>query len=313
MDILADADLPERGIKEGDNLKLEYHEGALRIYGPYFGKTVTLDGGVYHAQEISFHTPSEHKINGERFQMEMRVVHYGKTVGDTAKQVVLCFLFKKAPGVYNRFIESLETFNLPNPLDKYRELQKRIQLTNIFFNTNEDPSSTMSPFSFYTYEGSLTRPPCNEKTITYVASEPIGISATTLALFKEALRFPDLESQHGEVFSQENSIMYSNRSIQNLNGRSVFHYNSKFGCLTKRMKTGYVGTTKGHYERKTTKAEKFFYVEGDQPSGMPNAFVVTEDEARNSHSPELFGNEKRDLLNEQFYEQELKRIKEIDI
>ncbi len=137
---IADEDFEDK-VKSGDNLQLQYYEGALRIFAAYLGKTVTMDGGVYYAQQISFHTPSEHRINGEEFPLEMQITHVGKTIGDTAKHMVLSFLFKKSPGIYNKFIEGLDFFNLPNPLDKVRDLEKSIFLPNIFFQTNEEGKS----------------------------------------------------------------------------------------------------------------------------------------------------------------------------
>jgi len=291
-----DQAMPEKGIKEGDTLRIQYHNNALRIYGPYLGKTVTMDGGVYHAQEISFHQPSEHKINGERFPMEMNIVHYGQTIGDTSKQLVLSFLFKRSPGINNKFLEKLDIFNLPNPLDKFRDLTKDLFVPDIFFNVNEDSMDHMIPFSFYTYEGSLTSPPCNEKTIHYVASEPIGISATVLELFKEALRIPDLQTESGAVMVNDTSIMYSNRATQKLNGRSIFYYNSKLnGCSTiKRMRVGGQQAVHGHYERKKGKVEQFFFVEGQEPSGMPGAYVVTEGEAKGAEDTSLVDQKQED-------------------
>jgi len=97
-----------------------------------------MDGGVFHAQEISFHTPSQHRVNGEEFPMEMQVVHVGKTIGDTAKHLILSFFFKKSPGVYNKFLEALDFFNLPNPLEKKIDIVKNIFLPNIHFTVNED-------------------------------------------------------------------------------------------------------------------------------------------------------------------------------
>ena len=64
-----------------------------------FFTSVLMDGGVYNAQELSIHTPSEHTINGEKFDVELQIVHYGQTIGDTAKQVIVSFLFKKSPGI----------------------------------------------------------------------------------------------------------------------------------------------------------------------------------------------------------------------
>jgi len=283
VQIIADENLKSRGIKEGDTLKLRYTRGTLRLYAPYLGKIVTQDGAVYHGQEISFHVPSQHKIHGEKFDMEMQIVHYGKSIGDTDKQVILSFMFKKAPGIYNKFLNQLDIFNLPNPLDKERDLQKELYIPDILFNLNEESPSSMIPFSFYTYEGSLTRPPCSEKTIHFVASEPIGLSSTVISLFKESLRIPDLETQDGTVMVNETSILYSNRQTQNLYGRNIFYYNSKkYGCLFNRKlkKPSPSNVYKsGHYERKTSKLESYFFVEGNKPSGLPGAFVVTEKEA----------------------------------
>jgi carbonic anhydrase len=97
-----------------------------------------MDGGVYQAQQISFHTPSQHRIEGEEFPMEVQITHVGKTQGDTSKHLILSFVFKKAPGVYNKFIDDLDFFNLPNPLDKFRDLEKDLYLPNILFQQGEE-------------------------------------------------------------------------------------------------------------------------------------------------------------------------------
>ena len=40
--------------------------------------------------------------------MEMNIVHYGQSIGHTAEQLILSFVFKRAPSVYNKFLEKLE-------------------------------------------------------------------------------------------------------------------------------------------------------------------------------------------------------------
>jgi len=143
----------------------------------------------------------------------------------------------------------------------------------------------MTPFSFYTYSGSLTAPPCNEKTIHYVASEPIGVSSTVIELFKEALIIPDLQDDNGAIIQNNDSILVSNRQPQKLNGRPVFHYDhKKYSCPTFKKLRRRGGITAdpakgGHYEKKESSATSYFFVEGPQPSGLPGAFVVTEKEA----------------------------------
>jgi hypothetical protein len=141
----------------------------------------------------------------------------------------------------------------------------------------------MSAFSFYTYQGSLTTPPCNEQTIHYVASEPIGISSTVIELFKEALRTPDLEAENGSIIKSPDGNITNNRKIQPLNGRPVFWYNhKKYNCPTFHMlkKNNNDNSQQGgHYERRQSTATTYFYVESPEPSGLPGAFVVSDKEA----------------------------------
>jgi carbonic anhydrase len=268
------------GVNSGDNNVIRYVQEALRIKHPNFGKIVTLDGAVYFAQEIVFHTPSEHKINGVTFDMEMQIIHYGKSVGDTLKSVILSFLFKSKPGSFNKFIDKLDFFDLPNPINQARELSRPLFIPQILQDSNDEDLSFMSPFSFYTYQGSHTAPPCAEKTIHYVASKPIELSNTALEMFKESLRVPDQMDSNGNVHSS-NSNLDNSRLTQPLNGRAIFHYNhTNFNCPTfTKSKRGGGNISKGHYERVDKSSTEYFFVNGDKPSGIPNAFVVTHKEA----------------------------------
>ena len=82
-------------LTKNANIKLEYVDNASRLIYLKIGKVVTLDGAIYYAQEIIFHTPAEHTINGKNFDMEIQVVHHGQTKGDIAKQISLTSLIKK--------------------------------------------------------------------------------------------------------------------------------------------------------------------------------------------------------------------------
>ena len=181
-------------------IKIKYFENALRIFHPNLGKIVTLDGTVYIAEEIVFHTPSEHTIEGKRMDMEMQIIHYGQSRGDIAKQVVLSFLFKKSPGVYNKFMDDVDFFALPNPLTKERDITNNLYIPKVFYSSSDNDIPVMKPFSFYTYQGSVTFPPCTERTIHYVAAEPIPIASAPLELMKEALRNPDSRDEKGNFY-----------------------------------------------------------------------------------------------------------------
>jgi carbonic anhydrase len=257
-------------------LKIKYEDWAIRIKHKIFGKLVTFDGGIYFAEEIVFHTPAEHTINGQTFDMEMQIIHYGKTKGDIAKQVVLSFLFKKQPGVFNKFLDDLDFFNLPDPLMRERNINTSIYIPKIFYNAADDEFPLIKPFSFYTYQGSLTNPPCTQRTVMYVASKPLPIGTTVLRLFEEAIRHPDLMDTKGNVIISK-ILPENNRKLQALNGRAIFYYDHIKYCGPDPIKKPV--KPKGHYEKSFKKFVDYFFVGGEKPSGLPGAFVVSSKEA----------------------------------
>lgn len=267
-----------------NSVKIRYHNGVIKIITNTIGKLVKLDGSVYSAEEIQFHTPSEHTIAGERFDMEMQVIHYGVTQGDIAKQAVLSFLFKKTPGKYNKFIDSLDFYSLPNPTDSFRELYNEIYIPNVLYSSDEDQIPVLKPFSFYTYEGSLTFPPCTERTTHYVVADPIELSSTAISLFREALRKPDRMDERGNLIVDSSPLAENYRDTQPLNKREVFIYDhKKYDCPTFEKKSLHV-EPKGHYEKKIKEATQYIFVDGDQPSGIPGAYVVSEEEAKGAEN-----------------------------
>lgn len=270
---------------KGEKLRIQLFEHAFRLFHHNFGKLTTIDGAVYFCEEIIIHTPAEHTIDGKKYDMEIQFVHFGQTKGDIAKQVVLSFLVEKQAGVYNKFFDDLDFFNLPNPIKKTRDLESSIFINKIFYDSESDDTIPLiKPFSFYTYQGSLTSPPCTERTIMYVAKEPIKLSTTVIQLFVEGLRVPDMVDVHGNVIVSD-WLPQSNRNTQERNGRPVFCYDHEKYCPPDPAPIK--PKPSGHYEKVATQAENYFYVNGDKPSGLPGAFVVSDEEAKGSgHFPE---------------------------
>jgi len=182
--------------------------------------------------------------------MEIQIIHYGQTKGDIAKQAVVSFLFEKQPGVYNKFIDDLDFFNLPNPLQKSRKLYSSVYIPKLFYEAHSEEIPLMKPFSFYSYQGSITNPPCTERTIHYVASKPFKLSTTALQLFEEAIRVPDVMDSRGNVRISK-QLPQNNRLIQKLNGRAVFWYDHIKYCGPDPIKKPV--KPKGHYEKKINK------------------------------------------------------------
>jgi carbonic anhydrase len=266
----------EVSYKEGKPLNIVYEENMLKIKYDRFGKLVTMDGTVYYAQEIQIHTPAEHTIDGKTFEMEIQILHIGVSKGDLSKSALLCFLIEKVPGVYNKFIDDLDFFNLPNALNKEKKIQSNLFLPKIFYSADEDGGYGMKPFSFYTYQGSLTSPPCLENTIIYVASNPIQLGSTAIKLFQEALRIPDTIDSNGDITASSMTPM-SHRKTQPQNGRPVFFYNHVLYCGPDPTKPE---PKQGHYEKVQKSVTNYFYINSNSASGLPGSFVVSESEAR---------------------------------
>jgi len=266
-------------LEKSEKLQIWNEDQLLQIWHKDFGKAVTVDGTVYNAQRITFHTPSNHHISGKSFPLEVSIIHFGVTQGDIGKQLVLNFLFETVPGVYNSFFEDLDLFSLPDKVQKSRGLQKPIFIPRILWEESEKSNEIpiMKPFSFYTYEGSLMFPPCTERTINLVASKPIPVSNISIELIKEAYKMPDLKTKTGDIIKSDQPV-FSNRLIQTTNNRPIFHYNHEEFCGPDPSPRKPKPT--GHYEKVINKGTQYFFVNGVEPSGMPGAFVVSEGEAK---------------------------------
>jgi carbonic anhydrase len=264
--------------KKNDKAKLVFDKGYLSIKHPNFGTVATLDGITYRAQEVRFYTPSQHSINNKIYDMEIEVIHYGETKGNIHKNLIFSILYEKYPGVYNKFIDDLDPFNLPNPLNSQRDILKDLHLNKLLVNSEEDGFLQMKNIDFYTYQGSLTTPPCTENTIRVVVSEPVRLGSTVLTLFKEAIKTPDVVDEEGNI-TLNNQNLTNNRKSQALNGRKVWLYQSpnKDSLI---YKPPSIQRPEGHYEKVVKRHTTYYEVSNDQPSGIPGAFVVSEAEAK---------------------------------
>lgn len=138
---------------------------------------IAVDGRHYTLVEFHFHTPSEHTIEGQRFAAEAHFVHGG---GDAP--AVLAVMIEE--GAENAALQKA----LPG--SGGGGLQQQI-----------NPGALLpESHAYYTYEGSLTTPPCTEGVRWFVLQEPLEASPAQIQQLK------------GEG---------TNRPIQPLNGRRI--------------------------------------------------------------------------------------------
>ncbi|WJJ95881.1 carbonic anhydrase [Algibacter luteus] len=123
------------------------------------GDSITYKNETFYLKQIHFHEPSEHKINGVIYPIEMHLVHVSKSGSIT----VLGILGEE--GEESQLFEFFESF-LPLENGAVKDIHQKIDLSSLFL---EDKH-------YYSYGGSLTTPPCTEGVNWIVFKEPIILS-----------------------------------------------------------------------------------------------------------------------------------------
>jgi carbonic anhydrase len=135
------------------------------------GSSIAIEGHAYQLLQFHVHTPSEHTIAGERYPMELHLVHKD----DAGKLAVVGVLYdlgaaSQALGtVWARWPRKVGAEDkLPKPIDPVALLPETRSL--------------------YRYSGSLTTPPCTEGVVWNVLRRTMTDSKTNLDILR--LHYP---------------------------------------------------------------------------------------------------------------------------
>ncbi len=150
------------------------------------GSSIEISDSVYRLLQFHFHAPSEHTINGEHSAIEMHLVHQKS---DGALGVVGVMINR---GQTNEQFAAIWDELPANAGEERHPENTIIQADNLLPDQRK----------YYTYDGSLTTPPCSEGVRWFVLQLPIEMSASQVSTF-------------------ENIIKNNNRPVQQLNWREV--------------------------------------------------------------------------------------------
>jgi carbonic anhydrase len=182
----------EVGFEDCDALYLQYLNASYRLL------------------QIHFHSPSEHSVGGGYYAAEAHLVH---THIDTGALLVLGVFLNAAPDGFNITGNSvLAKLWAAGGGNTARGMETRVNSTESI-----NPYLSLLPGStaHFTYNGSLTTPPCSENVRWIVYRDPVPISSTDLKILRDAAAALNITIVSGE--GNNNRV-----PAQALNDRTVY-------------------------------------------------------------------------------------------
>ncbi|ESQ36084.1 hypothetical protein EUTSA_v10009315mg, partial [Eutrema salsugineum] len=147
----------------GHDIMLKFEDGA---------GSIKMNGFQYELQQLHWHSPSEHTINGRRFALELHMVHEGKK----GRMAVVTVLYKI--GRADTFIRSLE--KELEAITNMEEAEKNVGMI--------DPKQIkIGSRKYYRYIGSLTTPPCTQNVTWSVVRKVRTVTRKQVRLLRVAV------------------------------------------------------------------------------------------------------------------------------
>ncbi|KAL6259510.1 hypothetical protein P5V15_009428 [Pogonomyrmex californicus] len=186
------------------------HSVQIRLHGV----PIHLSGGslssVYVLEQMHFHWPAEHTVDGLRDPLELHLVHYDEQYANFSEAAqkengiaVVAVLFKLDNYDNPELMPIVETAEMVSNWVGHSMLEIRTKLIPLLFLPKDHTT-------YYHYEGSLTTPNCQESVMWFVMTEKLTVSEAQLSVFRH------IESSNG-------TLKFNYRPIQKLGNRKVYH------------------------------------------------------------------------------------------
>jgi carbonic anhydrase len=131
------------------------------------GSSISVEGEEYELLQFHFHSPSEDTVDGKLFPMEMHLVHK-----NTKGQLAVVGVFFKT-GAENATLEKAWSHMPHHAGDNEKDEAVSLNAANLL------PTDR----GYYSFEGSLTTPPCSEGVKWMVLKTPIEASKKQIEQF----------------------------------------------------------------------------------------------------------------------------------
>ncbi|KAL1545697.1 carbonic anhydrase [Salvia divinorum] len=162
------------------NVSLVDNKYTVAIEYPDDTGDITLDEKQYRLRQMHWHSPSEHRINGNRFAAELHMVH----VSDDGKVLVVGTLFQLGrPDPVLQTIDK-KLYELGSEYISRSRSRSRYYIQVGVFHPAELRTSLSK---YYKYTGSSSVPPCTEHLIYLIIAKPRSISKQQVAALKAPL------------------------------------------------------------------------------------------------------------------------------
>ncbi|KAF8369636.1 hypothetical protein HHK36_032339 [Tetracentron sinense] len=156
--------------------------------------TIQINGTEYVLQQCHWHSPSEHTINGKRFDLEVHLVHESPD----QKTAVVGIMYS---------IGEPDTFlsKMMNHFEYVAEEEEEERVVGMVNPTDIKMGSIM----YYRYIGSLTVPPCTQNIVWTIVGKLRTVSREQVKLLRDAVHdFSDTNARPIQPINRRNIHLY---------------------------------------------------------------------------------------------------------